>query len=159
MGGMGNTIAAAQRNASDSSQALAMAAAAQGQAQQGFNQLGMQEGAFKMNQIQNYNQGVEGQIAEQQTQFKDEVRRFDDTVDVEGAKAKNRASSWGDIANMGFGIADFAKEGGFDETEGWFKNWFKKKEKDTQSSGLTSFGTPKIGVNYSRLGNMLNWKK
>ena len=138
MGGMGNTIAAAQRNASDSSQALAMAAAAQGQAQQGFNQLGMQEGAFKMNQIQNYNQGVEGQIAEDRAVFEDEKRRFSDLAAIEGAKMENRANTWGDIASMGFGLADFAQSGGFDATKGWFK---KKPFRMTSPQQANFFGT------------------
>lgn len=160
-GQAGNLVQSAQRNATDASQVLGMAAAAQGQAQQGFNQLGMQEADFKMRQIDNWEQALQGQIGEQQAEFQDSVRRFGDDVSMEGAKAQNRANMWGDISNMGFKLADFGVKGGFDKFG--IKNIFGKKSENEDSSndGLESFlgnlGKPQMQVDQKKLAKLLKW--
>lgn len=120
LGGMGNTIASAQRNATDASQVLAMAAAAQGQAQQGFNQLSMQEAADQQRRLTNWEQALQGQIGEEDKAFSDEIRRFGNRAQIQGAINQNRQATWGDISSLGFGLADFAQQGGFDSLSGLF---------------------------------------
>lgn len=136
MGGMGNTIQAAERNATDASQVLAMAAAAQGQAQQGFNQLGIQEAADQQRRLQNWEGALQGQIQEDLNVFEDEKRRFGNRAQITGAMNENRANTWGDIAGLGFGLADFAQAGGGNMFSGLFKkkpirmpqaqDWYRK---------------------------------
>jgi hypothetical protein len=111
-GAMGNTLTTAQNNASDSSQFLALAGAAQGQAQKGFENLGMAEAQDQQRRMGNWEQALQGQIGEEQNVFNDELRRYGNQVQMQGAQAENRANTWGDISNMGFGLADFAQAGG-----------------------------------------------
>ncbi len=66
---VGNTLTAATNNATDASQALAMAAAAQGQMQRGFENLGMAEAQDQQRRMTNWEQALQGQIGEEQNVF------------------------------------------------------------------------------------------
>jgi len=125
MGTMGNTLSTAQNNASDSSQFLALAGAAQGQAQRGFENLATAEQQDQQRRMTNWEQALQGQIGEEQAAFQDEVRRFGNKAQIQGAQAENRVNTWGDISGMGFGLADFAQAGGFNGID--IQNPFKKK--------------------------------
>jgi len=114
MGAFGNQLSGAQRNATDASQMLAVGAAGQGQAQQGFMQLGVQEAQDQQRRYQNWDSAIQGQIGEEQMQFQDDIRRFGNKAQIQGAINQNRMATWGDISNMGFGMADFAQAGGFE---------------------------------------------
>jgi hypothetical protein len=132
-GAMGNTLTTAQNNASDSSQFLALAGAAQGQAQQGFENLGITEAQDQQRRMTNWEQALQGQIGEEDKVFGDEVRRFGNKAQIQGAQAENRANTWGDISNMGFGLADFAQAGGMKGLENIkFRNLFQKKPLSAQ---------------------------
>jgi len=120
-GNMGNTLSNVQNNASNSSQVLAMAGAAQGQAQQGFENLGMAEAQDQQRRMGNWEAALQGQIGEEDKVFGDELRRYGNKVQTQGAIAENRSNTWGDISNMGFGLADFAQAGGMDGLKGMFK--------------------------------------
>jgi hypothetical protein len=123
---MGNTLTTAQNNASDSSQFLALAGAAQGQAQQGFENLGMAEAQDQQRRMTNWEQALQDQIGEEDKVFGDEVRRFGNKAQIQGAQAENRANTWGDISNMGFGLADFAQAGGMNGLD--IQNPFRRKQ-------------------------------
>lgn len=62
----GNTLAAVNKNATDSSQALAMAGAIQGNSNNAFNQLAQQEAQNKLYQQQNVNYARQGVMGAQQ---------------------------------------------------------------------------------------------
>lgn len=112
-GNQSNTVAGANRNATNSAQALAVGAGAQGQTNQAFNQLGQEQNQYFQQNLQNYNQAGEGVINEGDKAFGDQQRRFGDQVQIQGAINKNRQNTWGSIANGGFALADFGMNGGF----------------------------------------------
>lgn len=149
MGAAGNAVSNFQRNATDSSQMLALAAGAQGQAQQGFENLATAEAQDQQRRMNNWEGAVQGQIGEEQSAFKDQVRRFENEAQIKGAMNENRASTWGDIAGLGFGLADFAQAGGGN----MFKGLFGGGQQSPQQN--TDYGAPSIGVDYNRLGKML----
>ena len=115
-----NQLGSISRNATDSSQALALGASTLGQTNQAFDQLSGQEAQDYQRRYGDVENAQEGVINEQNKQFQDDTRRFGDTTQFKGAQAANRAANWGDLSNFGFGLADFGASGGF----GNYKNPF-----------------------------------
>ena len=96
-----NTIDAANRNATDSSQALAFAAGAQGQTDQSLSDLQTKEMQNREMMLQNLNQAYVANIDEDRNNFQN-------LVSLKGAKAQNelakRKALWntvGQVANLG----------------------------------------------------------
>lgn len=108
-----NRLSQVQRNATDSSQLLALGAQAQGQANQSFGDLGMAEAQDYQRRYGNLAGAQEGVIREGDKVFQDETRRFQDKVQIQGAQNANRQANWGDVSGMGFGLMDFGMSGGF----------------------------------------------
>ncbi len=129
----GNQFANIGRNATDSSQALALGASTLGQSQDEFNKLGMNEAQDYQRRYSNVVGAQEGQINEGDKVFQDQTRRYGDLVQNKGAQAANNAANWGDISSLGFGLADFGASGGF----GNFKNLFggNKKQQNPWDTG------------------------
>lgn len=100
-----NQMANINRNATDSSQALALGAAAQGQTNEAFNRLGL-------NEAQDYQRRQNNLIGAQDAMYSDQVRRYQNLAQLEGAKNQNNQNTWGDISNMGFSLMDFGLAGG-----------------------------------------------
>ena len=106
------TMAGASRAASSGAQLLAMGGATQGQVGEAYNQLAQQEAANRELQYQ--------KMAEaQQSIYADQVRKFQERVQAQGAMAANRANMWqsignlgGQIAGMGSGLSSGTKSGG-----------------------------------------------
>lgn len=111
-GAQANTLANVQRNATDSSQALALAAGTQGQTNQAFNQLGIQEGQDYYNRLNNLTGAQQGMIQEGDKVYQDQVRKFQDLAAIRGAQNQNRQSTWQGISNLGFGTMNFGLAGG-----------------------------------------------
>lgn len=107
-----NTMANVNRNATDSSQALAMAAAGQGQSNQAFGNLASAEAQDYQRRYGNLSQAQEGQIQEGDKAYQDQVRRFQDLAQIRGAQAHNRQSSWQSLSNLGFGMMGLGMSGG-----------------------------------------------
>jgi hypothetical protein len=116
----GNQIGDISRNATDSSQALALGASTVGQSNQAFNQLGEQETQDYQRRYGNVVNAEEGVINEGNKVFQDQVRRFGDKAQIRGGINENQQSNWGDVSNLGFGLSNFGMAGGF-------KNMFGKK--------------------------------
>lgn len=114
-----NTMGNAARNAASGSQLLALGSAAQGQADQSYNQLAVQEQQDQQRRLGNLEGAQQGMIQEGDKVFNDRVRNYENKVQMEGAMAENRASNWGDISKLGFGFSDFAGAGG---VQGLFGN-------------------------------------
>lgn len=108
-----NTLAGTQRNATSGAQALAMGTAVNAQQGQQFNDLAQQETQDYQRRYGNLVGAQEAAVNEDQNVFQDEVRRFGNKSQIQGAIAQNKASNWGDLSKMGFGIADFGMSGGF----------------------------------------------
>ena len=100
-----NTTAAINRNATDSSQALALAAGAQGQTNQAFNQLGMEEAQDQQRRYQNLVAGQRGMTAEHQALFDDTVRRWQDKLGIELKRNEIRQQQWSNVSNLGSSIS------------------------------------------------------
>lgn len=117
-GTQANTLANIQRNATDSSQALALAAGTQGQTNQAFNQLGIQEGQDYYNRLGNLTGAQQGMIQEGDKVYQDQVRRFQDLAAIRGAQTQNTANAWNSVSNLGFGAMNFGLAGGFSDLFG-----------------------------------------
>lgn len=109
-GNQANQLANVNRNATDSSQALAMGAAAQGQTNQAFQNLSTQEQQDYYNRLQNLTGAQQGMIAEGDKVYQDKVRRFQDMAGLTGAGMQNTQQGWNSIANLGFGGASLASQ-------------------------------------------------
>lgn len=108
-----NTVSNAQRGATDSNSLLLAGSAAQGQANQSFENLGVQEAQDYQRRFNNYVGANEGVIQEGDKVFNDNVRRFENKLQAAGAQNENRQNTWGDISKMGFALSDFGMAGGF----------------------------------------------
>lgn len=113
-----NQISNINRGATDSAQALALATGTQGQTNQAISDLGQQEAADYQRRFGNYAGAQEGVINEQNKVFQDQVRRFSDTAQIQGQINQNRQNSWGEVSNLGFGLANFGMSGGFNNMFG-----------------------------------------
>lgn len=100
-----NQLANIDRNATDSSQALALGAASQAQTNQAFNQLGQQEAQDYYNRLGVLQGAQQGMIDEQGKVFQDRVRRWEDRGAIEGAMQQNTANTWKSLSNLGFSLA------------------------------------------------------
>jgi hypothetical protein len=133
-----NTVANINRNATDSSQALALATGAQGQTNNDIMQLGQMEAQDGQRRYGNLAGAQQGMIGEQDKLFQDKVRRFQDKAQISGAINENRQNGWGDISNLGFGMMNFGLAGGFDNMFGGGK--MATPLHDSKYSGV--FGSP-----------------
>lgn len=110
----GNQFGNINRNATDSSQALALGAATLGQTNNAFGDLALNEEQGYQQRYQNLMGAQQGMINEQDKVFGDQERRFGNKVQIQGAQNANRQNSWGSVSNAGFALADFGMNGGFD---------------------------------------------
>ena len=112
-----NQLAGLNRGATDASQALAVAAGIGGQTNQAFENLGQQEAQDYYRRLENQGQAQQGVMNEatriEGNQYQDQLRKYQNKLDIQGAIQQNRQNTWGDISNLGFGLADFGMSGGF----------------------------------------------
>ncbi len=108
-----NSLGNISRNATDSSQALALASAGQGQTNQAFGNLATQEQQDYQRRYGNLNNAQQGVINEDDKVYQDSVRRFQDLAQIRGAQNANRQNTWGSISNLGFGAMNLGLAGGF----------------------------------------------
>lgn len=113
-----NTLGQVNRNATDASQALALAAGAQGQTNQAFGNLATQESQDYQRRYGNLATAQQGVINENDKVFQDQVRRFQDMAQIQGAQNANTQNSWSSLGNLGFGMMNFGLAGGFNANKG-----------------------------------------
>jgi hypothetical protein len=94
----GNTLANYQRNAGDSGQALALAAATQGQTNQSFADMGVNEAQNKQAMLGNFNQAAGVMIGEGDKVYQDTLRKYNNAVQEKSAL---RNAAW---QNIGAGV-------------------------------------------------------
>lgn len=94
-----NFNATVGRNASSGSQALALAAAGQGQTDQSLQNLGLQEQKNKYSMLNNLNSAYQQNINEGDKVFNDKIRKYGDLASVRGAQQKNRTNAVNGIFN------------------------------------------------------------
>ena len=121
-----STIANVNKIATSGADAIQAAAGVQGQTNQQLDQLSQQEAADYQRRYGNYSQALDQQMAEADKVFADNVRRYGNKVGIVGAQTANRANTWGDIANTGFGIASLGM-GGMGKGSNMNLNYSNKK--------------------------------
>lgn len=114
----GNQIANIMQNATDSSQALALASQAYGQTGSQLQQLGLNEEQDYQRRYNNLVEAQQGAITEGDKVYNDTLRRYDNRVNFAQAKSENRQNTWGDISNLGFALTNFGFAGGFEKMFG-----------------------------------------
>ena len=110
-----NTMGRFQRNATDSSQLLALGAAAQGQTNEALQDLSQQEAMDYQRRYGNLVGAQQGVINEGDKVYEDSTRRFGNKVQMTGAKQQNNAATWQDIANFGFSAASLGAGAGWQD--------------------------------------------
>lgn len=100
-GTQANTFANVEKNATNSSQALALAGDVQGQSNQAFSDLSLKEMEDYQRRYGNYSGAVQNQVAEGDKVYQDKIRRFQDMASIKGAQAQNRAANWGSLTGLG----------------------------------------------------------
>ncbi len=124
----GNMMASVGRNATDGSQALSMAAAAQGQTDQSMAGLGMAEAQNKIAMLGNLNQANQGMTMELDKVYQDKLSRYQEDVQAKNAL---RNAAW---QNFGGAMSDASSLG----MQAGYQGWFNKKP--GQNSGLSQLG-------------------
>jgi hypothetical protein len=109
-----NMMGQVNRNATDASQALALAAAGQGQTNQALGNLSMQEAQDYQRRYGNLVNAQATNIQEGDKVFQDKIRRFQDEAQIRGAQNANRQNTWSSLSNLGFGVMNLGMAGGFD---------------------------------------------
>lgn len=89
------------RNATGGSQALALAAAGQGETNQAFNNMGVSEAQDYYRRLGNYNQASEGMTAEHHAGFDDQVRRWQDEGNIYMQRNNIRQQQGQTLTNLG----------------------------------------------------------
>lgn len=130
-GGRSGAAAAAERNiyqaaanaqsninraATDVNQALLGSGQIQGQTNQAFNQLEMQEIADEQRRYQNLINAQNAMAGEQKEAWQwNEKGRWQDETATKAAIAQNRANSWKDVTQMGMAGANLSASGAFNK--------------------------------------------
>ncbi len=96
-----NTVAGFNRNATDASQLLSLNAAAQGQTNNAFNQLGAQEAQDKQQKIQAVAAANAGMTEEHTKSFDDKVRQWQDQLGIAMKKNEMKQQSWKNLGELG----------------------------------------------------------
>jgi hypothetical protein len=109
-----NRVSGLQKSATDATQLLMGGAQSQSQTNDALFNLGIMEDQNFDNRLNRVEGAQQGVINEQDKVFQDQVRRFQDNMQIQGAMNANRQNNWGTLSNMGFGLASFGMQGGFD---------------------------------------------
>lgn len=123
-----NFNANVNRNATDSSQALALGAAGQGQTDAALQDLQTKEQQNKYGLLKNLNEAYAGMINEGDKGYNDQVRRFGDLAQIKGQEQQNKTNALTGIFN---GI-----NSDFNDALGIFGI----------ASGMPGFGVSKMGT-------------
>lgn len=112
-----NTISNIQRGATDASQALALAAGAQGQADNAYSKLAIDESQNKQMMLGNLNQAYGQMIGEGDKVYQSQLQKYQldsqrkDALNSAGMQNKYGAVS--DLSSMAFSLAGIQNNGGF----------------------------------------------
>tara|TARA_R110000868_G_scaffold157413_1_gene384636 strand:- start:147 stop:884 length:738 start_codon:yes stop_codon:yes gene_type:complete len=112
-GEQANILGRSQQAATSSSDVLQQLGGVQAQTNQALQGLAGQEAVDYQRRYQNY-------TTEKDKAFEDQLRQFQNRAQIEGGIQENKQNSWGDVSSMGFGVANFAAQGGFNK--GGFNN-------------------------------------
>lgn len=102
-GNQATTLSTIQKGATDSGQVISGAGSVQGQTNDAFSKLGIEEAGDAQRRYGNLNSA-----------YDDYKTSLNDEIGIKGAEAANKANTWQEFSNLGFGVADFSASGGFD---------------------------------------------
>jgi hypothetical protein len=154
-GNQANQQANIERNATSGSQALAMGAAAQGQTNQAFQNLGVQEQQDYYNRAQNLSGAQAGMTQEGDKVYQDQLRDYQEKQSLKnaylGAAIQNKQTAYNSFANMGTAGIGIASQLG-----DIFKGYKNIKPSAARSSfmGMTPEGQG--GMNDSYMPGQMN---
>lgn len=106
-----NTIANAQRNATDASQLQAVGANAQAQTNDAYGKLALMEAGDQQQRYQNLVAGQRGMTAEHQALFDDKVRRWQDQLGILMKRNEIKQQQWSNVNNLGSSISGMGSMG------------------------------------------------
>lgn len=116
LGNQANVLSNVGRNATSGSQALAVAAGVQGQTNQAFNDLALQEAQNKQQRFGIYSNVSQLMSQEGDKVFQDKLRKYYDDLNykraLEGASMQNKAKAWGGLDNAIMGAISLGTGGG-----------------------------------------------
>jgi hypothetical protein len=104
-----NMLGKSQQAATSSSDIMQQIGGLQSQTNQAFQGLAGQEAADYQRRYGNY-------VNEKDKVFADELRQYQTKAQLQGARQENMQNTFGDIANLGMGLANFEAAGGFTGT-------------------------------------------
>lgn len=108
------TVANINRNATDGSQALAMAAATQGQTNNAFSNLQMQEQQNKYSMLNNLNQAYGQMVDEGDKVYQSQLQKYQMDVQrkdaLNNAGMQNKYGAVSDLSSMAFGLANLQNQ-------------------------------------------------
>lgn len=130
-----NQLGGVQRNATDAAQALAVMSGIGANTNQAFQNLADQESQDYQWKLSNLNNAQELAIGEDDKLYNDDVRRYQDTVQMKGAQMQNKAATWGDLSNFGFSLMDFSANSGGDNSNA---NNSMGRRSSSSYSGITT---------------------
>ncbi len=108
----GNTAATINKVAGSASQALAANAAATGQLQQDQGELmGENQDNYYRN-LDQMNYATGARVQENEAMFGDQLRKYQNKLDIQGTIAQNRSNTWSDISNLGGSLASLGISAG-----------------------------------------------
>lgn len=108
----GNTLDSIKKYATDSSQALSVAAGAEGNTDNALNDLQQKEVENRSAMLANLNDAYGQQIREGDKVYGDQVRRFQDKAQIKGAQSANNQAIYSDILGLGSSLLNFGLSGG-----------------------------------------------
>jgi hypothetical protein len=117
MAGQANSQAAINRNATDASQALALAAGLQGQTNESFSDLATKEAADRLNRAGLLMQGQNTMIAEGDKVWGDKLRHLQQKIGVRSVQAQNQHNA---MQGIGSTLSMFGNM--------WDEGQFQKKQ-------------------------------
>jgi hypothetical protein len=102
------------RGATDASQALALKSLNQDNTNKAFGNLAQQENANTQQNFQNLNQATGMQAGQEMTKYEDQVRRWQDTMNILLKRGDIKGGEWQSVANLGsqFSSMNFGGGGG-----------------------------------------------
>jgi hypothetical protein len=103
-----NAFANTSAAATDSSQLLAKAGDIQGNQNEAFNQLGQAEAGDYQRRYGNVVNAQDAMVNEGDKMFQDKLRHYYNEVQTKGAINENKQNNWGEVTNVGFGLANLA---------------------------------------------------
>lgn len=100
------------RGATDASQALALKSMNANNQNKAFENLGTQEAQDYYNRLNNYNQASGAQAQSDMTQYEDNVRRWQDTMNILLKRGEIKGGEWQSVTNLGGMFAGMGGMGG-----------------------------------------------